>query len=184
MNIISSNALLKELVGKQENTVARINLAWCKNETELIDKIRVLSAADYPIVLDFPRGRRKPPLTNFDLKTIYVLLQVFPKIQYFALSNVESPDDLKPIRQEFKNRKIKTRLLPKIETVKAFENLKGIATYADDIWMVDHTDLYADLSKTDQGAELPKYLERLSIFCKQYRIKLFREQGVIFGLAT
>ena len=86
MLLISQN-LLNYDMEFPKNTVLRINLAWVGSLDELT---KLLDQFTHDVFLDLPTGRKKPPNYRYSLSDLASIIQAYPIIKYFAISNVES----------------------------------------------------------------------------------------------
>ncbi len=163
-----------------ENAVFRINLAWVDSIDELT---RILEThKTRKIFLDLPINRTKPPNNKYTLDEISKIIQNYDNIQYFAVSNIESKNDL----QEYITALPKSiTLVPKIESHRGIENIDEIAKSLDykiRVIMLDHDDLYSNLLKSNSPSEkFTFYINQLSEFCKSNNIVLLRTIGVLFS---
>ena len=104
-----------------ENTVFRINMAWCNSLKELENKLN--KNKEMKFFIDLPIGRIKPPNNKYTLDEIIPIIKSNSNIQYFAVSNVESRNDLEPFLKKLPDRII---IVPKIESPTAIENIDEI----------------------------------------------------------
>ena len=109
MLIISQNALNYGIPFPDE-TIFRINRAWVNSIDELEKLLQ--KHQNQQIFLDLPQGRIKPPNNRYTLEDLFIILNTNSNIKYFAVSNVNSPEDfsiyIKVIPQEI-------IIVPKIE---------------------------------------------------------------------
>lgn len=113
--------------------VTRVNLAWVKPG----EAREVLGGISGDVYLDYPSGRTKPPKPKMTIDEAIDLANEF-NVRYFAVSNVESVDEIKKIKS-----RITSEFVPKIETVKGVKNINEIALEVDMI-MLDKEDLYVN----------------------------------------
>jgi hypothetical protein len=177
--IISQNATNYDLVFP-ENTVMRINLAWCNSLNELENILK--KHIQHRIFVDLPIGRIKPPNNKYTLSEMIPILQSYKNIHYFAVSNVEDENDL----NEFLNIIPKNiTIVPKIESIKGVKNIEKITNRLDyemKYVMLDHDDLFSNIIRNNDDAELfQKYVKKLVDFCKYNSIGLLRTVGVVFS---
>jgi len=179
MIIVSQNATNYD-INLPENCVYRINLAWCDSLDELegiLDKHQ-----GHSIFLDLPIGRIKPPNNKYSLEEIIPLMKQFQNVKYFAVSNVESSDDLKSFIELIPN---ETTIVPKIESPNAVSNIKSITESlpgSKKIVMLDHDDLFSSLIRKNESKDKFKdYIQKLVEFCEENEIRLLRTVGVIFS---
>ena len=91
MLIISQNLTNYELDIPQD-AIFRINLAWINNLQELkaiLEKHRTRK-----IFLDLPANRTKPPNNKYSIDELVPIIKSNQNIKYFAVSNINSTDDL------------------------------------------------------------------------------------------
>ena len=93
MIIISQN-LTNYDVSLPEDAIYRVNLAWISDLTTL--KNILTKHKEHSIFLDLPKNRTKPPNNKYSMNELKPILESFSNIKYFAVSNVDSEDDLKP----------------------------------------------------------------------------------------
>ena len=110
-----------------------------------------------------------PTLTSKDRKDLELGFK--ENVEFIALSFVRDANDIKQLRKIIDNQKSKTKIIAKIETLKAIENLDEIIE-ATDIVMVARGDL---------GVEIP--IERLPLLQKQMIMKA-REHSKPIIVAT
>ncbi len=65
-----------------ENTVFRINMAWCNNLKELENKLN--KNKEMKFFIDLPIGRIKPPNNKYTLDEMIPIIKSNSNIQYFA----------------------------------------------------------------------------------------------------
>jgi len=179
MLIISQNAS-NYAIPFPDETIYRINLAWVNNIKELEDLL--LRHQKQRIFLDLPKGRVKPPNNNYSLEDLTRILNAHKNIKYFAVSNVDSPEDLgiyiKLIPKEI-------IIVPKIESPTAVLNIKNIVDVipsTEKIIMLDHDDLYSILIKDKEpSTKFIDYIKKLTEFCRKNNVVLLRTIGVIFS---
>ena len=164
MIIISQNITNYE-IPVPENAVFRINLAWVNSIDELSKILKTHES--HKIFLDLPINRTKPPNNKYTLDQIIEIIKSHPNIQYFAISNVESKNDLSEYIEKLPK---SITLVPKIESPTGVENISEIATaldYKQRVMMLDHDDLYSKLLKSNQPPEkFTYYINQLAEFCK------------------
>ena len=162
--IISNN-----MVGKmpiEKDTIIRINLAWIKSYEEAVE---VITSCKNEIYLDYPQGRTKPPVPVITLDEA-IELSKFDNIKYFAVSNIETVEQIDAIR----NRLGDIEFVPKIETKKGVLNLDEIIDAGIKTIMLDKEDLY-----TDVNANQDEFNELVEI-ARSKDIKVLELKGVIF----
>jgi hypothetical protein len=179
MLIISQNAS-NYGIPFPDQSIYRINLAWVNSIKELEDLLE--KHQKQQIFLDLPKGRVKPPSNQYSLDDLFTILNTHKNIRYFAISNVNSAEDLSNytdlIPQEI-------TIVPKIESPIAVLNIKKIVDAiptTEKIVMLDHDDLYSSLIKSGEPSEkFIEYITKLTNFCNENDISLLRTIGVIFS---
>ena len=163
-----------------ENTVFRINMAWCNNLKELENKLN--KNKEMKFFIDLPIGRIKPPNNKYTLDEIIPIIKSNSNIQYFAVSNVESRNDLEPFLKKLPDRII---IVPKIESPTAIENIDEICNelkYEKKIIMLDHDDLFSSIIHSNKDEEkFQQYIKKLVDYCENNDISLLRTVGVVFS---
>jgi citrate lyase beta subunit len=178
MRIFSQN-LINYNIPLPENSILRINLAWINALDEL--KSLLKKHENYKIFLDLPIGRTKPPNNKYSFDDLYEILSVNKNIKYFAISNVNSSQDLKKFIDKIPNH---VSIVPKIESPEGVLNIKDItnALGKEKIIMLDHDDLYSNLIKKNESPEKFKdYVLNLSEFCLKNNVTMLRTIGVVFS---
>ena len=162
------------------DTILRINLALCssiKQLKDILDKHKNNS-----IFLDLPIRRIKPPNNKYTLDDLIPVISSYNQIRYFAISNVESPDDLEDYIQKIPTNII---LVPKIESPIAIQNISEImnAIPTDEkVLMLDHDDLFSKIIKNNEPVDnFKNYIQKLSDYCNSNKIILLRTVGVMFS---
>ena len=162
------------------DTILRINLAWCSSVKQLKDILD--KHKNNSIFLDLPIRRIKPPNNKYTLDDLVPVISSYNQIKYFAISNVESPDDLNDYIQKIPPNII---LVPKIESPIAIENISDIVNVLpanEKILMLDHDDLFSATIKNNESADVfKKYIQQLMDYCNSNKIILLRTIGVIFS---
>ena len=177
MRIYSQNLLLHG-ISVPDDAVLRINLAWVNHIDEL--KTILEKYTNYDIFLDLPIGRIKPPNNIYLFSDLLPIINQHENIRYFAISNVNGPEDLEPYISEIPDH---TNLVPKIESLQGLNNIKEICERLSEkkIVMLDHDDLYSNLTKLDKSSKFKEYVNSLIEFCSKNNIELLRTIGVIFS---
>ena len=178
MLIISQNLTNYE-VDIPQDAIFRINLAWINNLKELesiLEKHRT-----HKIFLDLPANRTKPPNNKYTIDELAPIIKSNQNIKYFAVSNINSADDLEMYFNVIPENVI---LVPKIESVEGISNIKQItdALGTNRIIMLDHDDLHSSIIKSKQP--ISKFLEcfnTLVEYCKNNNVVLLRTVGVVFS---
>tara|TARA_B100001540_G_scaffold283208_1_gene274556 strand:+ start:139 stop:711 length:573 start_codon:yes stop_codon:yes gene_type:complete len=163
-----------------KNTVFRINLAWCNSIKELEEKLKENKESDF--FIDLPVGRIKPPNNRYSLEDIIPVLEKNDNVKYFAVSNVETKDDLKEFLQKLPSN---INIVPKIESPKAVVNLDEICNSLKTekkIIMLDHDDLFSSILRNKENKEnFQNYIKKLIDYCEENGISLLRTVGVVFS---
>ena len=178
MRIFSQN-LTNYGIPVPENSIFRINLAWINSLEEL--KILLKKHENNKIFLDLPIGRTKPPNNRYSLEDITAILILNKNIKYFAISNVNSSDDLKKIIEKIPDH---VSIVPKIESPEGVLNIKNITDVLgkEKIIMLDHDDLYSNLIKKNENPEkFKEYIFNLTEFCEKNDVIMLRTIGVVFS---
>ena len=179
MRIISQN-VTNFGIEVSKDTIFRINLAWCSSVKQLRD---ILDAhKNNSIFLDLPIKRIKPPNNKYTLDDLIPVISSYNQVKYFAISNVESPDDLEDYIQKIPANII---LVPKIESPTAIQNISEIVNAIptdEKILMLDHDDLFSKIIKNNESIDsFQNYIQKLSDYCNSNKIILLRTIGVIFS---
>jgi len=179
MRIISQN-VTNFGIEVSKDTIFRINLAWCSSVKQLRD---ILDAhKNNSIFLDLPIKRIKPPNNKYTLDDLIPVISSYNQIKYFAISNVESPDDLEDYIQKIPANII---LVPKIESPTAIQNISEIVNAIptdEKVLMLDHDDLFSAIIKNNESIDVfKKYIQQLTDYCNSNKITLLRTIGVIFS---
>ena len=179
MRIISQN-VTNFGIEVSKDTIFRINLAWCSSVKQLRD---ILDAhKNNSIFLDLPIKRIKPPNNKYTLDDLIPVISSYNQIKYFAISNVESPDDLEDYIQKIPANII---LVPKIESPTAIQNISEIVNAIptdEKVLMLDHDDLFSAIIKNNESIDVfKKYIQQLTDYCNSNKIILLRIIGVIFS---
>jgi citrate lyase beta subunit len=163
-----------------DDAIFRINLAWINNIEELNDLLK--KHKNQNIFLDLPVGRVKPPNNSYSLQDIISMLTSNSNIKYFAISNVNSKQDLEPYLDTIPET---ITIVPKIESPDGITNVSEIVKAIpgqEKILMLDHDDLFSTLTKLgEQPSKFKDYINELVQFCKENNITLLRTIGVIFS---
>ena len=179
MRIISQN-VTNYGIEVPKDTIFRINLAWCSSVDEL--KVILQKHRDNKIFLDLPIKRIKTPNNRYTLDDLIPIISSNQQIKYFAVSNVESPDDLKSFIKKLPPGVI---LVPKIESPTAIKNISDIVNALpanEKILMLDHDDLFSAIIKSNEPVDVfKKYIQQLVDYCNSNKIILLRTIGVMFS---
>lgn len=179
LRIISQN-ITNYGIEVPDDTIFRINLAWCDS---IDDLRRILEKHnDDKIFLDLPTKRVKPPNNKYTIDDLVPIIERYKQIKYFAISNVESSNDLDIFLKKIPRTVI---LVPKIESPNAVENIANIVSAIptkEKIVMLDHDDLFSKLIKNNEVVENFKiYIKKLVDYCNTNNIVLLRTIGVVFS---
>lgn len=156
-----------------DHMIARVNVAWLETNDELQ---KVLGKLKYDIYLDYPQGRTKPPRPRISLDETIAIAHQFPRIKYFAISNVEDPEGILSIKNQLPPH---IEIIPKIETERGVRNLGEIVNKAKiRSIMFDKEDLYIDVNRdTEKFDELTDIAREKS---KELGINILELHGVVF----
>jgi len=179
MRIISQN-VTNYGIEVPKDTIFRINLAWCSSVDEL--KAMLQKHRDNKIFLDLPIKRIKTPNNRYTLDDLIPIILSHQQIKYFAISNVESSNDLKSFIKKLPPGVI---LVPKIESPTAIKNISDIVNVLpanEKILMLDHDDLFSAIIKNNEPVDVfKKYIQQLVDYCNSNKIILLRTIGVMFS---
>jgi len=179
MRIISQN-VTNYGIEVSKDTIFRINLAWCSSIDEL--KVMLQKHSNNKIFLDLPIKRIKTPNNRYTLDDLIPIILSHHQIKYFAVSNVESSDDLKYFIKKLPQNII---LVPKIESPTAIKNISDIVNALptdEKILMLDHDDLFSEIIKNNEATDVfKKYIQQLTDYCNSNKVTLLRTIGVIFS---
>ena len=178
MRIFSQN-IINYGIPVPENSILRINLAWVNSIEELEIILQKNNNSD--IFLDLPVGRTKPPNNKYSFDDIVIILKKNDNIRYFAISNVNSADNIRELIEKIPKH---VSLVPKIESPDGVKNIEEITKLLGDkkIIMLDHDDLYSNLIKKNEEPEkFKEYISNLTNFCQKNNIIMLRTIGVIFS---
>ena len=178
MRIFSQN-IINYGIPIPKNSLLRINLAWVNSIEEL--EIILQKNNNSEIFLDLPVGRTKPPNNKYSFDDIVIILKKNDNIRYFAISNVNSADNIRELIEKIPKH---VSLVPKIESPDGVKNIEEITKLLGDkkIIMLDHDDLYSNLIKKNEEPEkFKEYILNLSNFCEKNNIIMLRTIGVIFS---
>jgi len=178
MRIFSQN-LTNYDISVPEGAIFRINLAWINSLDELIILLKKHTSSK--IFLDLPIGRTKPPNNKYSFDDLITILISNTNIRYFAISNVNSSQDIKSFVDTIPKH---VSLVPKIESPEGVLNIKDITDILGDekIIMLDHDDLFSNLIKKNESPEkFRDYIISLTDFCKKNNVTMLRTIGVVFS---
>jgi citrate lyase beta subunit len=178
MRIFSQN-IINYGIPIPKNSILRINLAWVNSIEEL--EIILQKNNNSEIFLDLPVGRTKPPNNKYSFDDIVIILKKNDNIRYFAISNVNSADNIRELIEKIPKH---VSLVPKIESPDGVKNIEEITKLLGNkkIIMLDHDDLYSNLIKKNEEPEkFKEYISNLTNFCQKNNIIMLRTIGVIFS---
>ena len=177
--VISQNVFSYDL-SLPKDAILRINLAWCNNLDYL--KSVLDTHKEFVFFIDLPVSRIKPPNNKYSLEDLIPIIESHKQIRYFAVSNVESKNDLQPFLEKLPDY---INIVPKIESPKAILNIKEICDSLKTekkIVMLDHDDLFSSIihSNKDKNS-FQECIKMLIDFCEENDISLLRTVGVMFS---
>ena len=179
LKIISQN-ITNYGIEVPDNTILRINLAWCSSVKQLRNILE--GHKNNSIFIDLPIKRIKPPNNKYTLNDLISVISSYNQIKYFAISNVESANDLEDYIQKIPPNII---LVPKIESPIAIQNVSEIVNAIptdEKILMLDHDDLFSKIIKNNESIDsFQNYIQKLSDYCNSNKIILFRTIGVMYS---
>ena len=179
MLIISQN-VSNYAIPFSDDAIYRINLAWVNSIQELQDLLKKYK--NQKIFLDLPVKRVKPPNNDYSLQDIIHVLQSNNNIKYFAVSNVNSKQDLEPYIDIIPKT---ITIVPKIESPDGISNVSEIVKAIpsqEKVLMLDHEDLFSSLTKLNESpSQFKDYINNLTKFCVDNEVILLRTIGVIFS---
>ena len=162
------------------NVIFRINLAWCNTINELEEKLSSNKKSDF--FIDLPVGRIKPPNNRYTLDDMIPIIEKHPNVKFFAVSNVESKNDLIEFLEKLPN---SVNIVPKIESPNAVQNIDEIcnALKTDKkIVMLDHDDLFSSIIRNEDNKDsFQNHIKKLVDYCQENNIELLRTVGVVFS---
>ena len=178
MLIVSQN-LTNYDMNLPDEVIFRINLAWIDDLETLKDILE--KHPNRKIFVDLPKNRTKPPNNRYSMDQIKPILDSYPNITYFAISNVDSKEILSEFLKYLPEHIVP---VPKIESPLGVKNIQEITESLgrEKIVMLDHDDLYSSMLKSkDDPNNFSKYLQTLIDFCNENNVTLLRTVGVMFA---
>ena len=179
MLLVSQNAGNYNII-LPNDTIFRINLAWCNNINELEEKLSNNKKSDF--FIDLPVGRIKPPNNKYTLDDMIPIIKTHSNVKFFAVSNVESKNDLIEFLEKLPN---SVNIVPKIESPIAVQNIDEIcnALKTDKkIVMLDHDDLFSSIIRNEDNKDsFQNHIKKLVDYCQENNIELLRTVGVVFS---
>ena len=177
--LISQNVFSYDL-SLPKDAILRINLAWCNNLDYL--KSVLDTHKEFVFFIDLPVSRIKPPNNKYSLEDLIPIIESHKQIRYFAVSNVESKNDLQPFLEKLPDY---INIVPKIESPKAVLNIKEICDSLKTekkIVMLDHDDLFSSIIHSNEDKNsFQECIKMLIDFCEENDISLLRTVGVMFS---
>ncbi len=162
-------------IGSPADAVIRCNLAWSKDRDDAERTVSQLRG--HKIFLDFPQGRTKPPKPVVTLDEAIALANKY-EVDFFAVSNVESPYSLLGIRSLLKE---SIEICPKIETKRGVAAMSQIIKKVGVKYiMLDKDDLFVDVGHDNKAFEAwVQQARNHAAFEKVYLLEL---TGVVFSV--
>ena len=177
--VISQNVFSYDL-SLPKDAILRINLAWC-NSLDYLKSV-LDTHKEFVFFIDLPISRIKPPNNKYSLEDLIPIIESHKQIRYFAVSNVESKNDLQPFLEKLPDY---INIVPKIESPKAILNIKEICDSLKTekkIVMLDHDDLFSSIIHSNEDKNsFQECIKMLIDFCEENDISLLRTVGVIFS---
>jgi len=163
-----------------KDAILRINLAWC-NSLDYLKSV-LDTHKEFVFFIDLPVSRIKPPNNKYSLEDLIPIIESHKQIKYFAVSNVESKNDLQPFLEKLPDY---INIVPKIESPKAVLNIKEICDSLKTekkIVMLDHDDLFSSIIHNNEDKNsFQECIKMLIDFCEENDISLLRTVGVMFS---
>jgi len=177
--VISQNVFSYDL-SLPKDAILRINLAWC-NSLDYLKSV-LDTHKEFVFFIDLPVSRIKPPNNKYSLEDLIPIIESHKQIRYFAVSNVESKNDLQPFLEKLPDY---INIVPKIESPKAILNIKEICDSLKTekkIVMLDHDDLFSSIIHSNEDKNsFQECIKMLIDFCEENDISLLRTVGVMFS---
>ena len=161
------------------DAIFRVNMAWCDSIDEFENILNTHKNNQF--FIDLPIKRVKPPNNKYTIEDLIPIIKSHDNIRYFAISNVESSDDLTKYIEILPS---SISIVPKIESPTAVDNIEKIinALPNEKIVMLDHDDLFSSLLKQKKPAsDFKEYIKNLVTFCEKNNVTLLRTIGVVFS---
>jgi citrate lyase beta subunit len=179
MLLVSQNAGNYDII-LPNDAVFRINLAWCNTINELEEKLSSNKKSDF--FIDLPVGRIKPPNNRYTLDDMIPIIEKHPNVKFFAVSNVESKNDLIEFLEKLPD---SVNIVPKIESPNAVQNIDEICNALKTekkMIMLDHDDLFSSIIRNKENKNsFQNYIKKLVDYCQENNIELLRTVGVVFS---
>ena len=177
--LISQNVFSYDL-SLPKDAILRINLAWC-NSLDYLKSV-LDTHKEFVFFIDLPVSRIKPPNNKYSLEDLIPIIESHKQIRYFAVSNVESKNDLQPFLEKLPDY---INIVPKIESPNAVLNIKEICDSLKTekkIVMLDHDDLFSSIIHSNEDKNsFQECIKMLIDFCEENDISLLRTVGVMFS---
>ena len=177
--VISQNVFSYDL-SLPKDAILRINLAWC-NSLDYLKSV-LDTHKEFVFFIDLPISRIKPPNNKYSLEDLIPIIESHKQIRYFAVSNVESKNDLQPFLEKLPDY---INIVPKIESPNAVLNIKEICDSLKTekkIVMLDHDDLFSSIIHSNEDKNsFQECIKMLIDFCEENDISLLRTVGVMFS---
>ena len=177
--VISQNVFSYDL-SLPKDAILRINLAWC-NSLDYLKSV-LDTHKEFVFFIDLPVSRIKPPNNKYSLEDLIPIIESHKQIRYFAVSNVESKNDLQPFLEKLPDY---INIVPKIESPEAVLNIKEICDSLKTekkIVMLDHDDLFSSIIHSNEDKNsFQECIKMLIDFCEENDISLLRTVGVMFS---
>ena len=157
-----------------KEAVIRINTAWVNTIESLKKELTKLT--EYDIYLDYPIGRKKPPLPQMSWGELLNIVEQFHNIKYFAWSNAENTDSLEFARMKLPER---VMLVPKIETLIGVLHIEKIVEASKTkLIMIDKEDLFSAAKNNELYNHFLEYARNKA---KELKIECIELKGVLFA---
>ena len=179
MLLVSQNAENYDII-LPNDTIFRINLAWCNNINELEEKLSSNKKSDF--FIDLPVGRIKPPNNRYTLDDMIPIIKAHSNVKFFAVSNVESKNDLIEFLEKLPD---SVNIIPKIESPNAVQNIDEICNALETekkMIMLDLDDLFSSIIRNKENKDsFQDYIKKLVDYCQENNVALLRTVGVVFS---
>ena len=163
-----------------DDTIFRVNMAWCNSIPELEEKLTRNKNSSF--FIDLPIGRIKPPNNRYTLDEMIPILENNENVKFFAVSNMESAENLKEFLEKIPDR---INIVPKIESPNGVLNIDEICNALkskEKVVMLDHDDLFSNIVRNNEKKEnFQMYIKKLDDYCQKNNVSLLRTVGVVFS---
>ena len=148
--IITSQNLANHEMNLPPDAIFRVNMAWCDSISEFENILT--RHENNQFFVDLPIKRVKPPNNKYTIEDLIPIIKSHNNIRYFAISNVNSSQDLKNFIDSIPKH---VSLVPKIESPEGVLHIKEITDILGDekIIMLDHDDLFSNLVKKNESPD-------------------------------